>query len=118
MAERKLGGNISLIGFDVLEPMELVVIRKIVGNYVKKLSNSSDYESLKLKLKQHKKGKTFIHEINAELFANGRNFGANTEEWNLFFALTSVLDKILAEIEHLDRTRKEIWEERKKKQTQ
>jgi len=111
MAETKLGGEISLIGFDSLEPMELIVVKKIVGNYVRKLSNQISYSSLRLELKQHRKGKSFMHEINAQLSADGNLFGASAMEWNLYVCLTKLFDKVLAEILHKKRSTKEVGEE-------
>lgn len=115
MVETKLGGEISLIGFDSLEPMELIVIKKIVGNYVRKLSTQTNYNSLRLELKQHKKGKSFTHEINAQLSINGGHFGASVTEWNLYACLTKLLEKVLAEAMHKERSAKEFGEEMVKK---
>ena len=111
MVETKLGGEISLVGFDSLEPMELIVVKKVVGNYVRKLSNQINYSSLRLELKQHRKGKSFMHEVNAQLSAGGSLFGASAMEWNLYVCLTKLLDKVLAEILHKKRSTKEVGEE-------
>ncbi|MFH1456191.1 MAG: hypothetical protein ABIF40_04550 [archaeon] len=36
----ELGGNINLKGFDDLEPMQMIVAKKIIGNYAKKVSDA------------------------------------------------------------------------------
>ena len=35
----QLGGNIQLIGFREIDPARLIVVKKMVGNYVKKISD-------------------------------------------------------------------------------
>ena len=52
--EEKLGGNIVLSGFQ-LEPIEMIVVKKIVGTYTKKISEKTDYQELKVGLKQSRK---------------------------------------------------------------
>ena len=56
MVERELGGNIVLVNFN-LEEQEMIIVKKIVGNYAKKIRNYQDYQEIKLELKTHKKGK-------------------------------------------------------------
>lgn len=103
--EEKLGGNITLINFK-LEPIELVVVKKIVGNYVKKLSEKVGYKELKLRLKQHEHGKSFLHELNTEaIISKNREGGgdiilsSSAQDYNLFNALASVMEKLLNEAE-------------------
>ncbi len=36
----ELGGNIKLEGFDDLEPMKLIVAKKIIGNFAKQVSEA------------------------------------------------------------------------------
>jgi len=119
MAEEKLGGNIMLAGFE-LEPIEVIVVKKIVGTYVKKLSENANYKSLKVTLKQHEHAKSFMHEIQAEAIItegktekNGRQIriATSSTQRNLFAALDIALKKILHEAEHKARTTKEFGEE-------
>jgi len=43
----ELGGNISLIGFRDVEPGKLIVVKKIVGNFVKKIQDQNkDFEKI------------------------------------------------------------------------
>lgn len=121
--EETLGGNITLIGFK-LDPMEAAVVKKIAGNYVRKLIEKAGYKSLKLRLKQHQHGKGFLHEIEAEavIASSGRQEGKNIvlsstiSDYNLFGALSKVLENLLAEAGHRIRQTKEIGEEMKSKQ--
>ena len=103
--EEKIGGNITLINFK-LEPIEMIVVKKIVGNYVKKISERAGYKELKLRLKQHEHGKGFLNELDAEaIITREREGGENIvlsssgQDYNLFNALAGVMEKILNEAE-------------------
>jgi len=117
MDEKRLGGNIALVGFDKLELSEITIVKKIVGKYVKKLQENGDYKNLKLVLQQHQHGKTFKHEINAQAsFAEG-TFTSNVTEWNLFKAISIAMEKLESELIHKNKNEKRkekgIREERK-----
>ncbi|MBI5148366.1 hypothetical protein HZA33_01675 [Candidatus Pacearchaeota archaeon] len=122
--EDKLGGNISLINFGVLEPAELIVVKKIVGTYVKKLSERANYKSLKLRLKQSEHGKSFLHEIDAEAIIvasqseDGKNIvlSSSANDRSLFSALSEVLEKIISQTEHTSRSTKQVGGEMKRRQ--
>lgn len=115
MSEINLGGSISLVGFGSLEPSELSVVKKLVGTFVKRLNEQSKYDSLSMELKQHKKGKTFLHEINAKVNADNNLFSSNASDYNLYSCINQVSEKILSEMSHFKRTSKEIGEEIKKR---
>ena len=96
--ETTLGGNIALVGFEALDSAELVIVKKMVGNYVRKMSNYGDYQEMKIQLQQHPHGKSFKHELSAfAIFKEGR-FNSNANEWNLYNALSQVCEKILEEL--------------------
>ena len=96
----KLGGNISLVGFDKLDGAELIIVKKIVGNYIKKMSEIADYKEMRLTLHSHPHGKTFKHEIEGfAMFSEGR-FATNVVEWNLFTAISMACEKIFNEVSH------------------
>lgn len=121
--EKKIGGSIALIGFGALKPMELIVVKKITGNYVKKISEVANYKELKLRLRQHQHGKEFLHEIEAEVVITKDKQGgkddilsAKSTRYNLYAALSEVLEKIYNESFHYKRTSKEIGEERIKQE--
>lgn len=108
--------RISLVGFDVLEPVELEVVKKLVDNFIRKLSNQVSYSSLRLELKQHKKGKTFLHEINGEAEIEKHSLGARAEDYNLYKCLNKVSEKLISEASHKKRTTNQSGREMIKKQ--
>jgi hypothetical protein len=123
--EAKLGGNISLINFGQLEPSELVIVRKIVGASVKKLTEKTVYKGLKLRLKQNQHGNSFMHEIDAEALISdsqsedkGRNIilSASSNNRNLFTALSEVLEKISSEADHRIRSTKQVGKDIRRKE--
>ncbi|MEK6907081.1 MAG: hypothetical protein AABW45_00995, partial [Nanoarchaeota archaeon] len=67
----QLGGNISLAGFKELEPAKMVVIKKITGNYVKKMMEKTNkFESLHLHLKEVHASK---FELQVKALVNGQS---------------------------------------------
>ena len=83
----ELGGNIELVNFDDLEPGKLVVVKKIVGSYTKKIATAAkNFKKISIELKDKKIiGKVTIGEtIHSE----------EAEDDNLFFALDKVLNKL------------------------
>ena len=85
----ELGGNIKLEGFDNIEPSKLVVIKKIVGNFVKNLE-AENKVSLTLTLSEQNPE----FKIDAALTINEKNKTSSVTEKNLFFALNNVLTKL------------------------
>ncbi|MDD5253884.1 MAG: hypothetical protein PHG05_02150 [Candidatus Nanoarchaeia archaeon] len=87
----ELGGNIKLAGFKELEPAKLIVVKKMVGTYAKKIAETSPFQELSLTLKG-------VHNSNFEIKANviieGQNHHAETTDYNLFFAMDKVLSQI------------------------
>jgi len=92
----ELGGKITLSGFNSVEPGKMVVVKKIIGNYVKKMEDRvQNFEKVSVHLKT-------VHnsefEIQAKLAANGRAYNSEVTDFNLFFAMGKAMDKILGEI--------------------
>ena len=123
--ENKLGGNISLINFGILEPSEIITVKKIVGAYIKKISEKTSYKGIKLRLKQNEHGTSFIHKIDAEAVisaSQSKNEGkdtilsASSSGRNLFSVLSEVLEKINSEADHRVRSTKQVGAEMKRKQ--
>ena len=85
----ELGGNIKLEGFDNIEQSKLVVIKKIVGNFIKKLEAETKVAII---LKLSEENSEF--KIDAELNINEQNKISSVTEKNLFFALNNVLTKL------------------------
>lgn len=84
----ELGGNIKLVGFDDMEPAKLVVVKKIVGNYVKELGSVKE---LNLNLLQQDNDS---FKISGSLNNNNKSKTAEIEDNNLFFALNNILNKL------------------------
>ena len=78
----ELGGNIKLVGFKELEPAQLIVIKKIVGNFAKKLNDhKGTFEELTLDLKSVHNSN---HEIHGKIFQRlqiGRNRFRTSRPW-------------------------------------
>ncbi len=92
----ELGGNISLTGFNNLEPGMIVVVKKIVGTYAKKFSESiPGFENLKLTLKTvHERETNQKFELRAKVTAKGGPYNADMTDFNIFVILDKVLKKI------------------------
>lgn len=87
----ELGGNIKLINFDSLEPALLVVVKKVVGNYTKKISESIDsFKGIEVTLEDSNK-------VNVKVSAD-KNYEAEAKDKNLFFSLDKALNTILVDI--------------------
>lgn len=96
----QLGGNIELSGFRDIDSASMVVLKKIIGNYVRRMSDISEkFESLKLTIKPvHETEKSEKYEIHAQLMNDGKSVVSEVVERNLFVAIDSVLKKIENEI--------------------
>lgn len=105
MKEQKLDSNIILSGFSS-EPSEMVVVRKIIGVYAKKISEKISYREIKVTLKQKEKAKTFLHEIHVDVVA-GKVLSAGAENYNLYTALSEAFTKVFQQAEHKQRTSKQ-----------
>lgn len=95
----ELGGNIKLVGFKELEPAKLIVVKKMVGNYARHIHDKmSAFEELSLHLKEiHNTDnqKNQKYEIKGKLVINSNPYNAEVSDYNLFFALDKVLNKIV-----------------------
>lgn len=96
-------GNILLNGFE-LEKAEKAITDNIIQNYSHKLQERVDFEQLKLRLRKSPKGKAFLHEIDGELKTRRDRFTAKASDYNLFAVLAEVLDKLMNEAVHKQRT--------------
>ncbi len=96
-----VGKNVSMVGFDHLDESEQNKAQEIMSIYLKKVDDRTDYDELRIRLKQHQRAKRFVHEIKAELFLNpGSVLSANSTDKNIYRALAEVMANILTEIEH------------------
>jgi len=96
----QLGGNIELSGFRDIDSASMVVLKKIIGNYGRRLSDVSDkFESLKVTMKPvHETEKSEKYEIHAQLINAGKSVVSEVVERNLFVAVDNALKKIENEI--------------------
>ena len=92
----ELGGNIALTGFNEVDRGEMVVVKKIVGNYAKKFSEAySDFQKLSLTMKSvHKTEGSQKYEMHSMLVLGGNQHTSETTDRNLFIALDTVLKGI------------------------
>jgi ribosome-associated translation inhibitor RaiA len=88
----ELKGNISLAGFKDLEPAKMIVVKKITGNYVKKMQEKFKFEKLHLHLKSVHESK---FEIQAKAIINNETYNSEIVDFNLYFALDKALAKII-----------------------
>lgn len=95
-----LGGNIVLSGFSDLNGGDMVIIKKIVGNHVKRITEiAKKFEQIKINLKViHETEKSKKFEFQVKLIAE-RNCNAELIERNLYVGIDKVLKKIIAELE-------------------
>lgn len=97
--EVKLGGNIVLAGFS-LEPAEMIVAKKIIGHYAKKIGEKIGYKELKVTLKQTQKAQSFLHEINVNAKTEKGILVADVANRNLYTALAEAFDKVESQAGH------------------
>ncbi len=92
----QLGGNIELTGFRELDPGSLVIIKKMVGNYARKIADqSSNFEKLSLTLKiVHETEASKKFEIKAKALDNGKPSNSEVTERNVFVAVDKALKKL------------------------
>ena len=90
----ELGGNITLVGFKDLEPAKLIVVKKLVGNYARRMSNSvKDFQNLTITLKPVHGGGKF--ELHSKLLDGSNPLTSEVTDFNLFYALDKSLNKIM-----------------------
>lgn len=96
----ELGGNITLVGFKELGYAEMVVIKKIVGNYARKLSDGKQINELRLTLKpiHHTDENSSKFEMKATLDLDGTIINSEVIEYNLFIGIDNILKKLEAQI--------------------
>lgn len=92
----QLGGNIELSGFSGLDKGVMIILKKIIGNYARKMSDMSKrFEQLSLRMKTVHDNK---YELHAKLIDNGKAIASSAVEHNIFVAVDSSLKKIMHEI--------------------
>ena len=93
----QLGERIELENFNELEPGELTILKKMIGNHANKFNN---FTKLYLHLKDvHKTEKRQKFQINAKLEVNGKYYESQSTNFNLFFGINEVLESLKSQID-------------------
>lgn len=97
-----LGGNIELVGFKQVSMADVVVVKKLVGHYTRKIQeHSQNFEKIQIFLKEiHKIDNNAKHEVHVKALDDGKLFNSEVVDKNLFIALDNALKKVLAEVTH------------------
>ena len=97
----KLGGNIELSGFRIIDSSSMVVVKKLIGSHIKRLAElTQKMETLHITLKPvHEREKGEKYEIHAKLIDNGKVFASEVTERNLLVAVDNVLKKLVNELD-------------------
>ncbi|MFC1801244.1 hypothetical protein ACFLZB_02180 [Nanoarchaeota archaeon] len=91
----KLGGNIELSGFSSLDGGQMIVLKKIVGNYARKMEEQcKSFEALKLTMKPVGEEQKF--ELKGQVIDGGNIYPSAVTEHNLFVGVDSVLKKLIS----------------------
>lgn len=91
----QLGGNITLSGFREVEPAKMIVVKKIVGNYIKRVQDRNvGFEKVSLTMKNVHSSEC---EIKCSLHLNGKVYYSNHTGFNLFIVLDKSLNGVMAE---------------------
>jgi hypothetical protein len=95
----QLGGNIELSGFRDINGASMVILKKMIGNYARKMSEISDkFEKLHVKKTAHEDEKGRMYHIQAEHLNDGKAHVSEFTDKNLFVAVDSALKKIMEDI--------------------
>ncbi len=90
----ELGGNIQLVGFKELDSANMIVLKKIIGNYARKFSEVCErFEKLTVSMK-HIHGEHGKYQIQVKLLDNGKPHNSEHIDHNLYVALDAALKKI------------------------
>ena len=100
---KQLGGNIELSGFGSLNGGEMIILKKIVGNYVRKMEeHCQQFNGLKLRLKSlHQTGdKVKKFELHGQLMDAGHVHPEEVVEHNLFVGVDEICKKLVNAVTH------------------
>lgn len=93
-----LGGNIELVGFKDMDGGSMVILKKMIGNHVRKMSDiAENFEKLTVTMKKIGSGNNKF-EIQAKMIDNGKPFASEVTDFNLFFTTDKALSQILSQI--------------------
>ena len=96
MEVMELGKSIELSGFRDIDRDKFVVVKKVIGNFVKGFQDkNSGFEKLNLHLKKIHDNE---YEIRGKLNVSGKIYNSEVISYNLFYALNEILKKLEAEV--------------------
>jgi len=101
MVTLELGGNISLSGFSDRDFTEMIVVKKMVGQYARKLTDHvQGFSKLSITLKDvHAVEGHGRVEITTKVDVDGHSYAAETEGHNLFIVLDEGLKRVMEQIQ-------------------
>jgi len=82
----ELGGNIKLDGFESIEPAQLIVVKKMVGNYAKEISEKIEFSEFLVSLKETT--------VSVKVTTKDKEISEEESGDNLFITLDKVLAKV------------------------
>jgi hypothetical protein len=96
----ELGGNIRLSGFSEIDGASMIIVKKLVGSFVKKVSSRNPkFQKFTLTLKKvHGIEDSKKYELCADLLAE-RHYNSEVVDKNLMFAVDKALKKVGSEME-------------------
>ncbi|MFA6888719.1 MAG: hypothetical protein WC254_04460 [Candidatus Woesearchaeota archaeon] len=99
----ELGGNIQLTGFRELDPATMIIVKKVVGNFVKHVSSTyNNFNGLNITLKLvHEREKSEKYEIHAHLKTD-QTYTAEVVDRNLLIGLDAALKRVEKEMRPRD----------------
>ena len=97
MENINLGGNIQLSGFGNLDEEQLLIVKKMVGQFVKRVDSNKNTSRLQMTLKgihatEGQKPKKY--ELHGLLDLDGKITQTESIDYNFLFVLNNVLKKL------------------------
>ncbi|MFW6007700.1 MAG: hypothetical protein ACOCP8_00430 [archaeon] len=90
---------LQLSGFNDLERDQMIVLKKVVGNYISNFSGFGEVVTLSLNLKKvHETEASAIYEIKANLEFDKDQYHSSSENRNLFVSIDDVMKKLETQI--------------------
>jgi ribosome-associated translation inhibitor RaiA len=97
----ELGGNITLSGFKEVGFSELIVVKKMVGNYARKISDKiGGFDNLTLTVKpvHHTSEDSFKYELHVKLIHKGKVYTTELTDYNLFVTIDDAMKNIESQL--------------------
>ena len=92
----QLGGNIELSGFSSLDGGSMIVLKKIIGNYAKRMNiQAKSFEKLNITMKTVHENQ---FEIKAKVVESGNVLNSSITERNLYVGIDNALKSIMNQL--------------------